>query len=266
MFVVTRSTEHARRFAEQGLRPIVADVLQSLPALPAADAVLYAVGYDRAAGLPIREAYVSGLQAVLDALPDETGKFLYASSSGVYGQSQGETVDEDSPTEPVREGGQACLAAERALAAHRLGRHAVVLRFAGLYGPGRIPQADAIRRGEPIASPPQGRLNLIHVDDAARAVLAAAERATPPRTYVVSDGHPIERRQYYRELARLLAAPEPKFTPPAAAAPARVRAAGDKRLNNSRLLAELAIKLAYPTYQEGLAAIIAAENTTPSDG
>ncbi len=155
VFVVTRSDEHARRFAEQGLRPIVADVLraETLVALPAADTVLYAVGYDRTAGASIHDVYVSGLQAVLNALPERTGRFLYASSSGVYGQSQGESVDENSPTTPTREGGRACLAAEQALAAHPFGPRAIVLRFAGLYGPGRIPQAGAIRHGQPVASP-----------------------------------------------------------------------------------------------------------------
>jgi nucleoside-diphosphate-sugar epimerase len=264
VFVVTRDAGHARRFSEQGYRPIVADVLkpESLAALPAADSVLYAVGYDRAAGVSMHDVYVGGLQSLLDALPGEPAKIIYISSTGVYGQSQGETVDEESATEPTRDGGRACLAAERTLAAHRFGPRGVVLRMAGLYGPGRIPLAGEIRAGRPIAAPRGGALNLIHVDDAAAAALAADERAVPPRTYLVSDGNPVERGRYYEEVARLLGAPLPTFAPVPADAPAAARAGSDKRINNARLLGELGVRLAYPSYREGLAAIVAAGNST----
>ncbi len=261
VFVVTRSVERARAFSEEGYHPIVADVLHqpSLAQLPAADTVLYAVGFDRGAGVSMREMFVAGLNAVLDALPDGTGKFIYISSTGVYGQSHGESVDEDSPCQPVREGGRACLEAEQVLASHDLGRHAVILRMAGLYGPGRIPNVAEIRRSQPIATPERGFLNLIHVDDAASVVEAAAERATPPRTFVVSDGCPVERREYFAELARLLHAAPPRYIPPPADSPAAVRSASDKRVENDRMLAELRPHLRYPSYREGLRAIVAEE-------
>jgi nucleoside-diphosphate-sugar epimerase len=264
--VVTRDTKHAAAFAADGYRPLVADVLRpaSLIGLPVAETVLYAVGYDRGTGASIHEVFIAGLQSVLAALPAETGKFLYISSTGVYGQSQGEQVNEDSPCEPQRDGGRACLAAERALAAHTLGRHAVVLRMAGLYGPGRIPYASELRRQQPIPAPQHGFLNLIHVDDAVAAVLAAEARATPPRTYAIADGHPVERHVYYEELARALKAPPPRFAPPPADAPAQVRAASSKRLCNARMVAELGVKLAYPSYREGLAAIFSPANAAAS--
>jgi len=268
VFVVTRDAEHACRFSEQGYRPFVADVLkpESLAALPDAESVLYAVGYDRAAGVSMHDVYVGGLQSLLDALPGEPAKIVYISSTGVYGQSRGERVDEESATEPTREGGRACLAAERTLAAHRFGPRGVVLRMAGLYGPGRIPLAGDIRAGRPIAAPRGGALNLIHVDDAAAAVLAADQRAVPPRTYVVSDGNPVERGRYYEELARLLGAPPPTFAPVPADSAAAARGGSDKHIDNARLLAELDIRLAYSSYREGLAAIVAAGNSTPAGG
>ena len=251
------------RVREQGYTPIVADVMQpaSLRDLPAAETVLYAVGYDRSAGVAIARVYVDGLQAVLAALPAATGKFIYISSTGVYGQSQGEWVDETSVCEPTREGGRACLAAERALAATPFGPRCLILRMAGMYGPGRIPNADEIRSGGTIAVPAAGYLNLIHVDDAAEVVLAAERRAAVPRSYVVSDGHPVERRAYYEELARLLDAPPPQFMPPPADAPAAVRSGTSKRVDNARMVAELSVALAYPSFREGLAAIVAAEAT-----
>ena len=264
VFVVTRSAERAKEFSHSGYRPIVADVLRpaSLMNLPLVETILYAVGHDRAAGHSIRDVFVGGLQAVLDALPDDSSKLIYISSTGVYGQSHGEWVDELSPCEPHREGGRACLEAERTLAAHRLGKRSIVLRMAGLYGPGRIPRAVELRAGDPIAAPTEGVLNLIHVDDGASVVLAANLRAPLPRLYAVSDGHPVERRAYFEELARLLDASAPRFEPPPADAPAAMRAVADKRVKNARLLAELGVTLAYPSYRDGLAAIVAADGAT----
>jgi nucleoside-diphosphate-sugar epimerase len=263
VFAVTRSADRARALSEKRFRPIVADVLQpaSLVNLPAAESVLVAIGFDRSSGKSIREVYADGMRSILDALPRGTGKIIYTSSTGVYGQSQGEWVDEDSPCQPGREGGRACLEAERLLAAHPLGARGVILRLAGLYGPGRVPNIDEIRRNEPIAAPEQGWINLLHVDDAVQAVLAADERAPTPRTYVVADGNPVARRDYYQELARLLRAPPPVFASPAPDSPRAQRAASSKRACNARMINELGIRLRYPSYREGLAAILAAPQT-----
>ncbi len=264
VFVVTRDTQRARKFSAEGYVPIVADVLRpaTLIGLPAVETVLYAIGYDRTAGAPMHDVFVGGLLAVLAALPAETVRLIYTSSTGVYGQSQGEWIDERSPCQPRRDGGRACLAAEEALRAHPLGHRAIVLRMAGLYGPGRIPRAAEIRRNQSIAAPEEGYLNLIHVDDAVSVVLAADEHATPPRTYIVSDGHPVQRRAYYEELARRLAAPPPRFAAAPSDSPAALRAASNKRVNNARMLAELGVTLAFPSYREALAAIVAADAET----
>ena len=265
--VVTRSMQHAREFSQAGLRSIVGDVTRpaTLVNLPTADTVLFAVGYDRTAGVSIDEVYVNGFAAALDALPLSTGRVIYISSTGVYGSGDGEWVDEDSPCEPQRAGGRACLAAEQRLWAHTLGQRGIVLRLAGIYGPGRIPRRDDLLAGRPIAAPSAGYLNLIHVDDAAGVVLAAEERAQPPRTYLVSDGQPAVRGEYYQELARLLHAPKPQFAAPQPDSPAAQCAASDKRISNKRLMQELGVRLEYPSYREGLSAIVAAE-CLPGDG
>src|SRR5262249_9201635 len=152
-----------------------------------------------------------GLVNVLNALPQGTGRVVYVSSTGVYGDAGGDWIDERTPCHPDRAGGRACLAAEQALQAHPRGHDAVILRMAGIYGPGRIPKRESLERGAPIPAPADGWLNLIHVDDAARVVMAAETAAPAGSIYVVSDGNPIARRDYYTELARLLEAPEPYF-------------------------------------------------------
>jgi nucleoside-diphosphate-sugar epimerase len=256
VFAVTRSAQRARQLASEGLAPLVADSAE-LPLPQDLQTILFAVGYDRSAARSVHEVYVGGLAQVTSQLPQAASKLIYISSTGVYGQVTGGEVDEDSPCQPTRAGGTACLAAERLLAASRFGQQAIVLRLAGLYGPGRIPRAADLAAGRPIDAPANGWLNLIHVDDAARIVLAAEQKAVPPRTYVVSDGQPVLRRDYYAELARLLAAPPPIFVSPDPNSPAAARAASDKRVNPRRMFAELAPSLEYPSYREGLAAIVA---------
>ena len=101
--------------------------------------VLFAVGFDRAAGGSIDEVYAGGVQNVLAALPSDVGRVIYISTTGVYGNAGGEWVDEDTPPDPQRDGGRASLAAEQVLAASPFASRGVVLRLAGIYGPGRIP-------------------------------------------------------------------------------------------------------------------------------
>ena len=130
VFAVTRSAERADAFRQQGLLPVLADVTRrdTLAALPAAETVAYSVGYDRTAGRSMREVYVAGLLAVLGSLPASVGRVIYISSTGVYGQSGGDWVHENSACEPTRESGRICLEAEQTLRAHALGRRAVARR------------------------------------------------------------------------------------------------------------------------------------------
>src|SRR5262245_12061732 len=137
VFATTRSDRRAAELRGQGIVPLVCDVLapQSLKVLPAVDTVVYSVGFDRAAGAPLRQVYVTGLGNVLAVLP-EPRRLVYVSSTGVYGQCQGEDVDEDAATEPQEESGRAVLEAEHLLRQQL--PQAVRLRFAGIYGPGRL--------------------------------------------------------------------------------------------------------------------------------
>ena len=258
---ITRSRDRAAALAAEEFGPLIADITQAetLTPLPAASSALFAVSVDRRAGASPHDVHVTGLGNVLDALA-ATGtdcRLIYISSTGVYGQTGGEEVDERSPCEPKSESGRACLAAEHLIAAHPLGKNAVVLRMAGLYGPGRVPNADAVREQRPIGGAPDTYLNLIHVDDAAAAVLGANERGKPGGTYNISDGHPVLRREYYEHLARIYRAPPPVFAPENSAASRTGRDATNKRVANTRMQSELRVPLHYQSIREGLAAIAA---------
>lgn len=251
---LTRSPRRAAELAAAGLAPWVGDVLDSHLVLPAGiRVVLYAVGYDPRQDRTRHELYVGGLANVLRRLPNSVERIVYVSSTSVYGPAGAAWVDEQTPCHPQQEGGRACLAAEEELAASPWAARAVVLRLAGLYGPGRLPRAAELRTGRPIAADPESWLNLIHVEDAAQIACLAACHPAPSPLYVVADGQPVQRRTFYEELARRLGASPPVFLAPDEDAPKRSE--GDKRVNPQRLFRELAPRLLYPSYREGLAAL-----------
>ena len=115
-----------------------------------------------------------------------------------------------------------------------------------------------MRAGDPIVAPSEGWLNLIHVDDAAAATVAAGDAANPPPVVCVSDGNPPRRGDYYSEAARVIGARAPRFSPPPADSPRAARAAANKRVGNRVLVEGLGVELSYPSYREGLAAVLGA--------
>ena len=258
VYAVTRSADRAETLAAEGLVPLIADVVKGTQlAVPqGVETVLFALGNDRSAGQSSAEIYCRALEHALSWMPDTLDRFLYISSTGVYGQTGGQWVDESSPCEPTIEGGRASLAAEQLLQGSRFASRSIILRMAGLYGPARLPKAADIAAGRPIEAAADGWLNLIHIDDAAQIAVKAAADAPVPRTYVVSDGHPIIRRDFYEELARLLSAPAPRFMPPASTSSAAQRATSDQRIRPARLFSDLDIQLRYANYRAGLAAIL----------
>jgi nucleoside-diphosphate-sugar epimerase len=246
----TRSHGRAAEFERAGLSSVILDVC-SPPKLPAFERVFYSVALDRRSGRSMREVYVGGLLAFLEALPSTATRFVYASSTSVYGITDGSWVDENTPAEPMGGSGKVCLEAEEALKAWavRTGSGLTILRYSGLYGPDRVIRRGAIERGEPIACDPDTHLNLIHIDDAATAAVAALMAESPPPLVLVSDGRPILRRDYYGLLARLLNAPPPDFQKPEVPD-------GDRRIHGQLLREALVAKLAYGDTTIGLPACL----------
>ena len=253
---LTRNSERAAKLNGEGISPIVGDITDrdSLTNLPPADVVLFAVGFDRQAGHSIEEVYVKGLANLLDALPQSPQRFIYISSTGVYGQSDGSWVDESTLCEPTRAGGKACWAAEQLLRESAAASQIVILRSAGLYGPGRIPRLADVESQKPIRANPDVWLNLIHIDDLADLVVQVAATTPPSDLYAVADGEPVKRREFYDCLAKVKGLQPPTFAP--ADELSGRRAGGDnKRVSNRRLVSELQPQFAFPTFRAGLAAI-----------
>ena len=253
VYALTRSASNAEQLKSLGVEPILGDVTQldSLSSLPAVETVLHAVGFDRTAQPTKREVYVEGLQNVLSVMADRCQRFLYVSSTSVYGQQDEEVVDESSSCEPTTESGQICRAAEQ-LVESTTDTTGMILRLSGIYGPDRLlSRVEAIQAGLSLPGPKDAWLNLIHVDDAAAVVCYMAEQAdesTSEKLLLVTDNEPIRRHQYYETLAAGLNAPIPQFDEHATARHTRGKS---KRCDNGRLR-RLGIELDYPTFEAGI--------------
>ena len=134
---------------------------------------------------------------------------VLASSTAVYGDAHGASVDAMSEVRDLDARSHKLLAIEQAWMT--AGLDSYVVRLAGLYGPGRVIGQHGIARGEPVSGPDDDYLNLLHIEDAARAMLATASAPAPLRYALISDGLPLLRREYYGALAHALQAPAPQF-------------------------------------------------------
>ena len=256
---VVRSIDSRDRLRAEGLAAEAFDLFAGdWSALPAAfDVVVYAASTGGGGPEAYALAYDVGVKRALAwAAAVGAQTFVFTSSTGVYRQDDGRIVDEESvvggaPT------ADAILGGERAVLNSGFAK-ARVLRFGGLYGPGRHHLVDQLRRGEHVIG---GRvdhyINYLHLDDAASALLAALVAGPDgARVYNVGDGCPVTKEALARWIAKRLGQPAPVFDP---SAPAGPRVAKGGRTQPSRLVAtgriraELAWKPALADVFAGLA-------------
>jgi len=257
VFGITRTAAKAEPLAELGITPVIYDVtaaagsvgFYSLENLPPLDTVFWAVGFDRSSSATHRDVHVTGLARLLDAVRG-TPRVILSSSTGVWGDEGGGIVTEQTPTNPSREAGRVLLEAEAMLRSHSKGP-GVALRFAGLYGPDRLPRLEDLKAGRPIAADPESWLNLIHIDDAAAVVCAVAAATAPRPLYVVSDGHPVQRRDWYGHLAQATDSPAPAWD----LSLPRTRGA-DKRVDPALLFGDIPLVLAHPDPLHGIESVL----------
>ena len=190
----------------------------------------------------------------------------YLSTTGVYGDTGGDWVDETSPLRPSTDRGKARVAAEHAWRSLNLPLH--IFRLAGIYGPGRGP-FQKVRNGTARRIIKEGQVfSRIHVDDIAQVLAASIRRPDPGAIYNVCDDDPAPPQDVIAHAAKLLGLPPPPAVPFAEAdlSPmARSFYAESKRVRNDRIKDELGVDLMYPTYRKGLAALLAADAERDSE-
>ncbi len=188
------------------------------------------------------------------------------STTGVYGDRGGAWVDEDTPAAPTGPRGQRRLEAEQAWIAAFPQARTDIFRVAGIYGPGRSVLNDVREGRARRVDKPDHLFGRIHRDDIATAVLAAMQQDRRPGLQILNlnDDEPAANADVTAYAAQLLGAPEPPLVPfeqaLAAMSPmGRSFWAENRRVASSKTKARLNIAWQYPTYREGLRAILAAE-------
>lgn len=224
VLVLARTPGSAAALAAEGLAAQAADLdgPEAFEVPPDLGAVVYAVPPGEGEGdLRLRRF----LAALGPARPEV---LVYLGTTGVYGDTGGRPVDETSSLRPGDPASRRRLAAEIEAAAWAAARgtRSVVLRVAGIYGPGRLP-LDRLRAGEPVLRPEDsGPGNRIHVDDLVAACEAALARPVGGPVNV-ADGHPESLGAFFERVARLAGLPPPR----------RVDLAGARRELSPGLLA-----------------------------
>jgi nucleoside-diphosphate-sugar epimerase len=190
-------------------------------------------------------------------------RIIYLSATSVYGPGDGGWVDEDTPAVGTGARAAARLAEERALA--ESGVPGVSLRIAAIYGPGRGVH-ERIRAGtHRVVGDGASYLSRIHVADLATVIRAAGEAAGPGPTYVVGDDEPTTARAHADGVAAMLGLPPPPSIPLADTPPLVAEMfLSNRRIRNARMKAELGVRLRYPSWREGLSAILLDERTGPA--
>jgi nucleoside-diphosphate-sugar epimerase len=255
-----RDAADAAALEAEGVRPVPLDDDASLSVvLGQAQAVLITAP-PGAAGCPALPVLVP-LLARARAFPDWLG---YLSTTGVYGDRQGRWVFETSRLAARSVEGARRAAAERDWldVGRGMGLTVAAFRLPGIYGPGRS-ALDRLRAGEVrrIGAPHQV-FSRIHVDDLAAGLAASIARPRAGRIYNLCDDEPCPNSEVVAHAAALLGLPPPPEIPlDEVALPAQAARfyAESKRVSNARAKAELGWRPAYPSYREGLAAILAAE-------
>ena len=186
------------------------------------------------------------------------------STTGVYGDRGGGWVDEDTPPTPTGPRGTRRLEAERDWVAAFPGARVDIFRLAGIYGPGRSALDEVAGGHARRVDAPGHMFGRTHLDDIAAAVLAGMgqERPPGPRVLNITDDEPAANMDVVAEAARLLGMPPPPLVPLAEALAAmspmgRSFWAEDRKVASGKTQERLGIRWRYPTYREGLAAILA---------
>ncbi len=196
----------------------------------------------------------------------------YLSTVGVYGDHGGAWVDEETPCQPVSTRGRRRLVAERAwLRLHEVhGLPVHIFRLPGIYGPGRNPllkARDGVRKALVVK---EGQVfSRIHVDDLAAALELSMRRPRPGRVYNVVDDEPAPPHEVALLAHELLGLEPPPLKPleeVEMSEMARSFYGESKRVSNARLKAELGWRPRYPTYREGLCALLREMTETPEAG
>src|ERR1017187_6176354 len=271
VFGLRQSASAESELKAAGIQPFFGDVTkpETLAKLPRElDWVVNCVAAGGSAE-DYRRVYLQGTYNLIEWLaPNPPKKFIYTSSTSVYGQTDGSQVKESSPTEPLVETAKVLLETEKVLLAAVAERKfpVVILRVAGIYGPDRGHWFKQFLKGEARMEGDGSRfLNMIHRDDLIGCIIAALKSGRAGEIYNAVDDEPVSQMHFFQWLAQALDKPLPP-SGPAAVAPSRSgepqenpaenrkRGVTNKRVLNRKLKMELGYQFKYPNFRKGYSA------------
>jgi len=262
VYGVRRSAGAADDLSVAGIKPLVADITSrdALARLPGPfDAVVNCVSSTRGGLEEYRRVYLEGTRNLIEWLSaTRPKKFVYTSSTSVYGQADGSLVKESSPTAPGSETSKVLVETEKLLLAAVAERQfpAVILRVAGIYGPGRGHLfLQYLRNEAKIAGKGERLINMIHRDDLVAILIAALKSGRAGEIYNAVDDEPVAQIHFFRWLSETLGKWMPPFTPEVENGD-RKRGLTNKRVSNRKLKMELGYQFKYPTFRQGYTAEI----------
>ena len=260
---VVRSAESVMALQQASITPLCFDLdADDLPGLPSRGAALFYLAPPVDVGKD--DVRIERLLEHLE-LTGEPVRFLYMSTTGVYGDCGGRWIDEGAPLNPATLRAQRRISAEKAVRGWCGARGIpwVILRVPAIYGPGRL-LTERLKSGQPtIRSEECSYTNRIHVDDLVAVCRTAMARAPRDSIYNVSDGQPSTLTDYLFKLAELTGLPKPPVISMQEAernlSPSLMSFLREsKRIHNLKMLEELDITLRYPDLLSGLKASLAA--------
>ena len=214
------------------------------------DFVINTVGAASPSVQGYEQSYLHGMRSILGWIVKggrSLQSLLFTSSSSVYPQADGSLVNEESSTKGVPERGRILLAAENECLSGipQIAFKRNVIRFSGLYGPGRHLLVDKIREGEPMGGCPDRYLNLLHRDDAVSAILSVLNSAGGSGIFNACDGQHATRGQIARWVANRLGVPAPVFTGTGS------DRGGNRRVDSSKLMQSTKWVPKFSNFQSG---------------
>ena len=267
VFGLRRSADGSDALRAAGITPLLGDLTRrdDLHRLPGPfDRVVNCASSSRGGAVEYREVYLEGTRTLLDWLRiHPPAKYVHTSSTSVYAQDDGSVVDEGSPAAPRGETGRLLRDTEDLLvaAARDHGFPAVVLRVAGIYGPGRGHLFQQLVRGEARISEGGTRhMNMVHRDDVASAIAAVLDHGEAGGIYNCVDDTPVTQLGFLGWASGELGRPLPPHATGEEVA-ARKRGLTDKRVSNAKLRA-LGWSPRFPAFREGYAEAVAAARPT----
>ena len=258
---IARSASSTEAMQQSGIIPHTADLdnADTLGGLDMHNCLLFYFAPPPRNG--VRDTRMENFLASLDTdkLP---ARFVYLSTSGVYGDQQGKRITEQTPPAPSVDRARRRYDAEQQLCrfASSHAMDLVILRVGGIYGPGRLPEKRLRDRVPIIHENLAPRTNRIHADDLARVCVAAGLKGRNGEIYNVSDGTDSNMTQYFKLIADHLGLPRPPeigwVEAETAISPGMLSYLRESRhMDNSKMLKELGVELRYPTLESWLASL-----------